>query len=473
MRRWLTWNVLFRLQELAKGHDTLRMLRDMEEADRLSAPALQALQMARLRTLLESSYRHVPHVRRTMQKAGVSPADIRQLADLRRLPIMTKADIRSHRLELRSDTAERLSPFTTGGSTGEPLIFDLGKQRIAARVACRQRVARWWGVSVGDPEIALWGSPIELTRQDWVRGVRDRLLATRLLSAFEMNDARMTEYLDILQSQGCRQLFGYPSAVYLLCLQAQKERRDLRTLGVKVVFVTGEVLFPHQRKLISATFDCGVADGYGGRDSGFISHECPEGGMHILSDAVVVEIVDSAGQPVAAGQSGEIVVTDLYSAEAPFIRYATGDIGVESSRVCPCGRALPLLEHIEGRSNDLVLAPDGRLINSLALVYPLRGESGIEQYRITQKQLDWFHVQLTCSAEFQAQSEERIRAGWTQLLRAPVRVTFEYLPRIPPDPRGKFRHVVSEIPAASRGAAEAPVRRGAERPLAVAGERAT
>src|SRR5204863_3581108 len=156
----------FRLQELAKGHDTLRMLREMEQADRLSAPALQALQLARVRALLESSYRNVPYVRRTMQEAGVLPGDIRELGDLARLPVMTKAEIRAHRSELRSDTAERLSPFTTGGSTGEPLIFDLGKQRVASRVACRQRVARWWGVTVGDPEISLWGSPIELTRQD-------------------------------------------------------------------------------------------------------------------------------------------------------------------------------------------------------------------------------------------------------------------------------------------------------------------
>ncbi len=454
MRRWLAWNVWFPLQEMAKGHATLRMLREMETADRLSAPDLEQLQRQRLLRLVDSCYRHVPYFRRRMQELGVEPRQIRDAADLQCLPLLTKADIRGHRSELRSEKAQRLAPFTTGGSTGEPLIFDLGKRRIASWVAGRQRVARWWGVSLGDPEIALWGSPIELTRQDRIRGLRDRLMSTRLLSAFEMNDRRITEYLDVIERHGCRQFFGYPSAIYLLCLQAQKEGRNLRGLGIDVVFVTGEVLFPHQRELISQTLNCPVANGYGGRDSGFIAHECPQGGMHVMSDSIVLEIVDASGRPVRPGESGEIVVTDLYSEDAPFIRYATGDVGVASSRMCACGRALPLLEHIEGRSNDLVVAPDGRLINALALVYPLREINGIEQYRIAQKEVDWFHVQMTCNSEFRKEGEDRIRTGWTELLRAPIRVTFEYLPRIPPDPRGKFRHVVSEVPAATRAPGE-------------------
>jgi phenylacetate-CoA ligase len=428
------------------------MLRDMEAADRLTASGVEQLQRERLRAFLESCYRQVPYVRRRMQDSGVEPGDVRDAGDLRRLPLMRKADIRRHRSELRAQNATRLSPFTTGGSTGEPLIFDLGRRRTASRVACRQRVARWWGVGVGDPEIALWGSAIELNRQDRIRGLRDRLLRSQLLSAFEMNEGRLSEYLDVIQRKGCRQLFGYPSAVYLLCLQAQKQKRDLRSLGVRVVFVTGEVLLPHQRTLISETLSAPVADGYGGRDSGFIAHECPQGGMHVLSDATVVEIVDGDGRCLQPGEAGEIVVTDLYSEEAPFIRYATGDIGVASTRLCACGRALPLLERIEGRSNDLVVAPDGRRINSLALVYPLRELSGIEQYRIVQKEVDCFHVQMVCNGSFPTEGEDRIRSGWSQLMRTRVRVTFEYLSRIPAEPRGKFRHVVSEV-----GQAEGPV----------------
>jgi phenylacetate-CoA ligase len=445
MNRWLIWNVLFRLHEQAKGHATYRFLRDMEAADRFSGEELEELRRQKLLDLIDYSYTHVPFVRLRMTQAGLKPSDIREPGDLALLPLMRKADARANREALRSDIAGKLSSFTTGGSTGDPLIFDLAKRRVASRVACRQRTSRWWGVSVGDPELAIWGAPVELTRQDWVRNFRDRFLATRLLSAFEMNEVTMSRYLDVLERGNCRQIFGYPSALYLLCAHARKEGRKLRRVGVKVAFVTGELLFAYQRELIADTLNCPVANGYGGRDSALIAHECPQGGMHVLSDAVILEIVDGEGRPVSAGESGEIVITDLYSHEAPFIRYATGDVAVLSARRCPCGRALPMLERVEGRSNDTIMAPDGRAINSLALIYSVRDIEGIERFKITQKTLTSFHVQLVQNGNYSSSSEDRIRKDWTQLLRFPVVVIFEYLPDLPIDRSGKFRHVVSEL----------------------------
>jgi phenylacetate-CoA ligase len=445
MRRWLTWNVWFRAQERLKGHPTFGILREMEAADRMPAAELGRVQREKLNDLLQHSYRNVPYFRSLMDGARVRPEDLREPAELRKLPITTKADVRAHRNEMRSRTAERLSQLATGGSTGEPLIFELGRRRTAARVACRQRVSRWFGLSVGDPEIALWGSPIELSRQDHIRSFRDYLLGTRLLSAFEMSEERMSAYLDILESGRYRQIFGYPSALYLLCLHAQRQARDVRSAGFKAAFVTGEVLYPHQRKLISESMNCPVADGYGGRDSGFISHECPHGRMHILTDAVVVEILGEDGRPVPPGELGQIVVTDLYSHDFPFIRYATGDLAVASSEECPCGRALPLLARVEGRQNDLIMAPDGRRINSLALIYPLREVAGIDSYRIRQKALDAFHIELVVNRSFDRSGENVIRDGWAKLLRTDVRVDFDYVESIPSEPRGKFRHVVSDL----------------------------
>ena len=448
MYRWLVWNILFPLHEGFKGHATYKILRDMEKADCFSAGELEQLRQRKLRDLVEYCYAHVPYVRARMREAGIQAADIQGPGDLSRVPLMRKADVRANRESLRSDIAGKLASFCTGGSSGEPLVFDLAKRRVASRVACRQRTSRWWGVSTGDRELAIWGSPVELTRQDRVRNLRDRFLLTRLLSAFEMNPATMSQYLDILEKSGCRQLFGYPSAIYLLCLQARKEGRNLRRLGIKVVFVTGEVLFPYQSELICDVLNCPVANGYGGRDTALIAHACPQGGMHVLADAVILEIIDAQGNPAPPGEAGEIVITDLYSHEFPFLRYATGDIGILSTRRCACGRNLPLLERIEGRSNDLIVAPDGRMINSLALIYPVREIQGIEQFRICQKQIDRFHIQIVRNEHYPADAEERIRTSWRQLLRSPVQVVFEYLPGFPVEKSGKFRHIVSEIATA-------------------------
>ena len=446
MHRWLVWNVFFPLHEWAKGHPTFRILKDMEAADLLTAAELEQLRAAKLKDFLCYGYENVPYVRNVMQQARIEPSDIRGPADLVYFPLMRKADVRKNREIMRSRVAGKLTLFSTGGSTGEPLLFDLPQERIASWIACRQRAMRWWGLSAGDREFAIWGSPVEATRQDRIRNLRDKIMATRLLSAFEMSEPVMSRYVDLLLKGDCRTIFAYPSSIYLLCLHARKEGRNLRRAGVKTVFVTGEILFTHQRELIAETLNCPVSSGYGGRDSGFVSNECPQGGMHIMADATIVEILDSQGKPVPEGEPGEIVVTDLYSREVPFLRYATGDIGALSSRRCTCGRPLPLLDKIEGRTTDFILAPDGTILHALSVIYVLREVEGIEQFRIHQKTVDRFLVQLVRNENFKSESEPRIREGLRQRLRAPVEVTIEYLPALLSERSGKFRHVISDVP---------------------------
>jgi phenylacetate-CoA ligase len=446
MHRWLVWNVLFPLHERTKGHPTFRILKEMEAADYLTAEGLQQLRVRKLRNFLEYAFTNVPYVQNVMNQAGLQPSDIRGPADLVRLPLMRKADVRKHRADMRSRSAGKLTQFSTGGSTGEPLLYDLPKERIASWIACRQRIMRWWGLSAGDREYAIWGSPVEVTRQDRLRNIRDKLLATQLLSAFEMNESTMSRYLDLLEKGNCRTIIAYPSSIYLLCLHARKQGRNLRHTGIKTVFVTGEVLFHHQRELIAETLNCPVASGYGGRDSGFVSQECPQGGMHIMADATIVEIVDSQGRPVPEGETGEIVVTDLYSREVPFLRYATGDMAALTSRKCTCGRMLPLMENIQGRTTDFIVAPDGTILHALSVIYIMREIDGIEQFRIRQKEIDRFHIQLVRNERFQDGNESRILEALRRRLRAPVEVTFEYFDKLPPERSGKFRHVISEVP---------------------------
>jgi phenylacetate-CoA ligase len=105
-----------------------------------------------------------------------------------------------------------------------------------------------------------------------------------------------------------------------------------------------------------------------------------------------------------------------------------------------------LLERLDGRANDCIVSPDSRVINSLALVYPLREVEGIEQFRIYQHRVDRFHLEIVKSDKFREDSVDRIRWSWSQLLRAPIELTVEYLPRLPVGPSGKFRHVISELP---------------------------
>ena len=436
---------VLRLQELAKGHSTFRVLRDMEKMQWAAKDRLQEVQEQRLRTFLRNAAENVPYYEQLFRDLRLDVCILGSSADLRLIPFLTKEIIRQNLERMKSRNARRVQKFSTGGSTGAPLVFFLGATRVSSDVAARMRAESWFGVIPGDPEFAIWGSPVELTKQDRLRDLRDRVLRTRLLSAFEMNSEIMTRYLDEIKRQGCRRIFGYPSSIALLCEHARREQRNLRKLGVKAVFVTAEYLYEHWRSTIAETFGCPVANGYGGRDSGFVAHECPAGGMHITADRLIVEIVDDQGRPQPAGHSGEIVVTNLDTPEMPFIRYRTGDVGALATHSCSCGRTLPLLERVEGRKTDFIVAPDGRVMHGLSLIYVIREIAGIEAFRIAQKRLTYFEVEIVRNQLYDPASERRIQEGFSRRLRAPVAVQVRYSGSIAPTASGKTRHVVSEI----------------------------
>lgn len=436
---------VLRGQEFAKGHDTFRVFRDMQKAQWMAPENLQQLQQQRLRALLQSAASDVPYYENLFLDLRLDPGKLCAPADLQLIPLLTKETIRQNLGRMKSRKARRVRKFSTGGSTGTPLIFFLGATRVSSDVAARMRAESWFGASPADPEFAIWGSPVELSKQDRLRDLRDRLLRTRLLSAFEMSSETMTRYLDEMERQGCQRVFGYPSSIALLCEHARREKRNLRRLGVKAVFVTAEYLHEHWRTMITETFGCPVANGYGGRDSGFVAHECPHGGMHITADRLIVEIVDDQGRPQTAGHPGEIVVTNLDTPEMPFIRYRTGDVGVLSAQSCACGRTLPLLERIDGRKTDFVVAPDGRVMHGLSLIYVIREIPGIEAFRITQKRLTYFEVEIVRNQQYDSNSERHIREAFSQRLRAPVAVHVRYTNSIAPMGSGKTRHLISEV----------------------------
>ncbi|MDZ5633602.1 glycosyltransferase [Janthinobacterium sp. GMG1] len=438
--RWL-----FPLHEWLKGHSSARLLRRLERSQWWSAQQLEEWQLARLRALLRHAAEHVPHYRALFARSGFDPEQVRQLADLSRLPLLRKVDIASARDSFKSAHAVGLRPFATGGSSGEPLQFFLGRRRISHDIAAKWRATRWWGVDIGDREAVLWGSPIELQAQDHVRRLRDALLRTTLLPAFAMSPDRLDGYVRQLRRWRPRMLFGYPSALCRIASHASARDLPLDGLGVKVAFVTAERLYDEQRAQIAAAFGCPVANGYGGRDAGFIAHECPEGGMHITAEDIIVEIVDSQGQPLPAGATGDIVVTHLATQDYPFIRYATGDVGALGTKPCACGRGLPLLQKIEGRSTDFLTAVDGTVIHGLALVYIVRELPQVRSFKIIQESLQRTRVLLVCLPRLDAATRTAIVTGFQARLGAQVDIAIEEVDEIAAEASGKYRYVLSEV----------------------------
>lgn len=437
--------MMFPLHERIKKHNSVAIRKSLEETQWWDGEKLKELQLARLRQLLEHAEKHVPYYRDLFAALGFKTEHITSLADLARLPLLDKAAIRANTASLKSESARDLARFNTGGSSGQPLIFYIGKERVSHDVAAKWRATRWWNVDIGDAEIVVWGSPIELGAQDSMRALRDRMLRTKLLPAFEMSADKLDIFLNDIRARRPKMLFGYPSALSHIARHAETRGVRMDDLGIRVAFVTSERLYPEQRDQISKTFGCPVANGYGGRDAGFIAHQCTDGGMHITAEDIIVEIVNAEGVAVPAGEAGEIVVTHLATRDFPFIRYRTGDIGVLDTDVCRCGRGLPMIREIQGRSTDFLIAQDGTVMHGLALVYILRDLPQVRAFKIIQESRDFTRVLVVPEDGLGMELVEQIERGFKARLGQGVKIGVEEVDLIPAEKSGKFRYVVSKI----------------------------
>lgn len=442
----LVSGVLFPLHEKLKKHSSVAVRRHMEQTQYWPPARLQELQIERLRALLLRAQRHVPYYREAFARTGFDAArDFKGVPDLVRLPLLDKAAIRENIEALKADDARNLVRYNTGGSTGAPLTFFVGRHRVSHDVAAKWRATRWWNVDIGDREIVIWGSPIELSAQDRVRMVRDTLMRTELMSAFATTEAGLDGHVERIRQRKPKMLFGYPTVLARIASHAEDKGIRLDKLGIRVAFVTSECLYQSQREQIERVFGCPVANGYGGRDSGFIAHQCPAGKLHITSEDIVIEVLDPEGRQLPAGESGEIVVTHLQSGDFPFIRYRTGDVGALDPAPCSCGRTLPVLKEIHGRTTDFLINQDGTLIHSAALAYIMRDLPAVRAFKVIQETLDWTRVQIVYDGQFDDKARRVVEAGFHARMGKQVRIEVELVPEILPEKSGKYRYCVTKL----------------------------
>lgn len=442
----LARGLIYPLQEHACKRPTFTYLAELERSQWLSRAGVEALQLEKLRQLLQVAQDHCPWHRQRLEAAGLSAGNLSTLADLQRLPTMDKQDAAAHREQLVwHDVPGGTFRYNTGGSSGQPLIFHFGRTRQASDAAGRMRARRWWGAEVGEPEVYLWGAPVELNKTDWVKTVRDRLINQLVLNAFAMSPARMDTYLDAMEGFQPRCIYGYASSVALLAAHAQARGRRPRLPGLKVVCTTGEPLYDHQRSLIGEVFGVPVANEFGSRDIGFTAHETPQGQVLLMSESIILEVLDPAGKPVATGEMGEAVMTGLCSQAQPFIRYRTGDMVRMSPEPDRAGRGLHVLAEVVGRSTDFLVREDGTIMHALAGIYVLRATEGLAEFKLIQHTTRDVEVLAVPNDRWSAAAPAGIESGLRQRLGASVRVTVRVVDAIPPEASGKHRYVISHV----------------------------
>ena len=449
MNPFLVRNLVFPLHEALLKRPTFSYLESLERTQYLDREQIERLQMEKLRKLLTTAHAHTPWYRRLIDEAGLDLSAERPLTleDLRRLPTMDKHTATEHGGEMVwKEVPGGAHPYNTGGSSGEPLRFHFGRWRQASDAAGRMRARRWWGENVGEREVYLWGAPVELDRTDRIKTFRDRLFNQMVLNAFEMSPRQMDDYIEAIEGYQPRCIYGYASSIALLAAHALDRGRKPRLRHLRVVCTTGEPLYPHQREIIREAFGAPTANEFGSRDIGFTAHETPEGQMLLMSESIILEVLDPRGNPVAPGETGEAVITGLCSEAQPFVRYRTGDMVKLSEEPASGGRGLHVIAEVAGRTTDFVVRADGAIMHALAVIYEIRDKPGVAEFRFIQHDLEHAEVQVVPGPAWKgADSEAAIVHDLKARLGDGVQVEIRLMEQIPPSASGKHRYVVSHV----------------------------
>ena len=444
MHPFLSRAVIYPLQEKLLNRPTFEYLATIEKSQWLTRQEIEELQRVKLQKLLSTAQQYSPWHSKRLIEAGLDINNL-SLQDLQKLPTMNKQDAQLNGEQMVwHGVPGGAYKYSTGGSSGQPLIFYFGRMRQASDAACRIRARRWWGVNVGDPEVYLWGAPVELNKTDKIKTIRDRLLNQLLLNAFAMSPEMMGDYLNRIQAFKPRCIYGYASSVALLAAYAQNNQK-VYLPELKVVCTTGEPLYPEQRKLIEETFGVPVANEYGSRDSGLTTHETPDKQLLLMSESMIVEALDAAGNPVNPGEMGEAVITGLCSEAQPFIRYRTGDMISLSNTTDKQGRGLHVLEKIEGRTTDFLVHSNGSIMHGLSVIYILRETPGVERFKIIQHKTDEFEIQIISNSLWQESAQFDIINKFRARFGQNVSVNIVFLDQILPEASGKIRQVISHV----------------------------
>ncbi len=428
---------LWRSGEVAQ----LRYLKEFERTQYLPEEDIRRLQLGRLRTLLEHAYAHSPFYRRRFEAAGLVPSDVHSLDDLRALAPLEKRDIQDHGADMvaRNWPASDLIRNQTGGSTGTPISFFLGKDRKCSRAAATLRHNRWAGWEFGDKAAVLWGAPRDKPADGWRSSLRSALLREPLwLDTGCLTERTLAEFHAALLKQRPRIIQAYARSAVLFARYL--EARGSSCHRPHALVTSAETLQDDERALLERVFGCPVFNRYGCREVSVIASECEaHSGLHTMAEGLYLEIETPTG-PARPGESGSILVTDLLNFAMPLIRYRIGDVASWASGRCPCGRGLPRLERVAGRVTDFLVGGDGRLVSGVFLAtYVVAQRPSLGQVQIRQSEKGAVVFRVKPGRDFAAERDlDYLRSATREYLGADARVTMEIVDSLPAEPSGKF-----------------------------------
>ncbi len=452
-------NAFFALHRLI-GSQALEYYQEFLRFQSVSAAKLQTVTTERLNALLRHAVANVPYYREQPRARGSNLTDF---------PILTKAIVRERFTDLMTDplraeykTGKPRRRYSwvevkTGGSTGEPTRVIHDREFRDRGRASRLFSQQLCGFPLGTPYFMLWGSMREITaaRDSWTKRVMNLLLNVRTLNAFQMTDAKMTDYLRLINESPAEHMMAYVDACDQLAqfvLDGSRRAKPLRSVMACAGTVTDAA-----RERIEQAFSTRVRNKYGSRDCTDMACECAAGRLHIYSHHVRLEVVDADGQPAPPGNSGRILVTLLGNHSFPMIRYEIGDQGRLDSGGCDCGLPFPTLQAVEGRSLEFIRDTSGGFVTPIYLRHLIgvvhNPVGHLRRFQLTQSEPRRYELLLEVGAQnwpgFHDKTWPQIERDLRAVLGADAVIESQRVESIPESASGKFIYVRNLVNSAT------------------------
>jgi phenylacetate-CoA ligase len=435
-------HVAMPVYEAVKGTGTSRLYRECLRTQHLGEQELRARQLRAAQELLRYVFAHNRFYRTRYSEAGVHCEDVRTLEDFARLPPLTKDDIRANPDALVSGTFEKsqLSHRRTGGSTGVPVHVCWSRDAIPLKDALVRRHDAWAGFRPGERRAQLWGDikPPATLKAKLAAAVFQR---TIFLDTLKLDERNMLEFVEQIRSSQTRLLFGHGHSLFFLAHFVKE--RGIRDVGLTGIISSSEMLPPEERRVVEEVFGRIVFDRYGSEEVGLIASECAEhDGLHVAAEGIHVEIVDGSET-----EPGRILVTDLLNRGTPLIRYEIGDLATAKAGPCRCGRGLPRIGRVTGRTSDFLYTPDGRKISGISILDTVTIHiPGFKQVQVVQDKIDELTFNVVKDANLSDTSLARLADAVRRYFGPAMRHRVAFVDAIPRTGRGKFQFSICRVP---------------------------
>ena len=415
----------------------LALLFQMESTQWLSAGALREQQNRQLGALLDHARRHCPFYRERL------PND---LARWHEIALLTRADLQTQADAVRANAYPRAHGKTfniaTGGSTAEPVTVRRTALTQLFWQAATLRDHLWHrrDLSATMAIIRQFPEPVDKTKPGRWGGVLRSGLAWHLPIA-----TNVEAQLRWLQGVDPDILLTYPANLDVLLANLHQESATLPRLR-EVRTISGTVT-PALRERCQQVLGVPLTDLYSDQEVGVIALQCPDSGLlHVQSEHLLVEVLDEQGQPCREGEIGQVVVTDLHNFAMPLIRYALRD-WAEVGPACPCGRGLPTLRRVVGRSRNMAMSPEGKPFwPVLETKRMLEAIPHLRQYQFEQTAAEAITARLVCAPAPSPEQIQQLQAALERMLGHAYCWMWQLRETpLPLSASGKFEEFISSI----------------------------